>query len=142
MVVPVASAPTRCTSRAGSRHQRAASAASVQLRVWVLGLLVAMACVSIVVTLRAEPPADQRTEVERLKIEVLTLQAQLVRAIADGDACRGELGPVRTSLNQRVLEDTANRLVLDMEAAHPGYRVNRQTWTLEAAPPSPKGSQP
>lgn len=77
---------------------------------------------------------DQRelTEVERLQVEVQTLKEQLGRAIADADACRADLGPTRTRLNALVIDRDGDRLAAALEAAHPGYRVNRATWQLEA----------
>lgn len=87
-------------------------------------------------------PTPALTEVERLKVEVQTLKKQLGRAIADSDACRAEIGPIRTRLNAVVIEADGETLATAIEANHPGYRVNHTTWVLEAAPekPSAKGT--
>jgi hypothetical protein len=101
-----------------------------------LGLLL------LAVPVSAAEPTDVRTEVERLKVEVLTLKAQLARAIADGDTCRVELAPTRTRLNALAIDAEATKLAAELEAAHPGFKVNRQTWTLEALPPTGSPGKP
>ena len=105
-------------------------------------LIVALLAAGVSGVEAADPPA--LTEIEKLKVENLTLKAQLARAIADADACRGELGPTRTKLNQLVVQAEVDRLASEIDAAHPGFRVNRQTWTLEPAPatPPPPGPRP
>lgn len=90
----------------------------------------------------ATSATDARTEVERLQVEALTLTAQLARAIADADACRVELAPTRTRLNALALQAQGDKLAAAIEAAHPGMRVNRSTWLLEAAPVTPSAPGP
>lgn len=104
----------------------------------VLGVF--LACAGASSNIRASVPDDATP----LRLEVLQLKRQLARAVADADACRGDLGSLRTRLNAIVVEAEVERVAAAIEAANPGQRVNRQTLAIEpAATMAPaKGPQP
>jgi hypothetical protein len=79
-------------------------------------------------------PAPALSDVEALRWENYRLKSQLVQAIAQADACRVELAPLRTRINTEALRADLEGLTRDLERAHPGYTFNGQTGALEATP--------
>lgn len=114
-------------------------------RLLMVALVGALALVVCTDRARAEGPllpTPALSEVDKLKIEIFTLKQQLARSIADADACRSELGPVRTRLNEVAIAVEADTLATFLAAQHPGYQVNRTTWTLEVPPAKPSAPGP
>jgi hypothetical protein len=79
-------------------------------------------------TLAQEAP--QLTEVQRLEYELAKTQSQLHAALAEREACRVELVPVRGEW----VKATIAKMKAGIEAAHPGYELNVQTGMLEPKP--------
>ncbi len=95
------------------------------------------ACFLLGVGVRAVADPPKLTDAEKAKIEIVTLKAQLARAIADADAVRIELAQVRTAYNAIAIEREAAAPGAALEAAHPGTKWNPKTGTLDAAPEKP-----
>lgn len=137
LVAFLACAARSCTARAAAvAYARAPRRSTLgRLTVQILPIVFALTAPGV---LAADGPSEAA-----LRLEILQLKRTLARAIADADACRAELGPVRTNLNAIAVEAEVERVAKDIEAASPGRRVNRQTLALEDAPtPARKGPQP
>lgn len=77
------------------------------------------------------------SDVDRLRIQIVDLQAQLADAYAQTDACRVQLAPYRKAENDAAVQKARSELKARIEAAHPGYAFDVETRHL-----TPKPSQP
>lgn len=95
-------------------------------RVWgmLLALLVAAA-------VAAQGPTAMLTEIDQLRIENTKLFTMLRASLEEADTCRGQLAQPRAAATGQQLQEKLARLKADIEAAHPGYRLNVDTWQLE-----------
>lgn len=87
-----------------------------------------------------EPPA--LTELDRLRLQVVALQRALSREQAENDGCRAVLGPLRATANTQAVEQAEAAAVAAIEAAHPGFTLDRRTGSLVAKPEPPAKDEP
>ncbi len=115
----------------------------------VLAVVVGVLAVSArVQTQAAQPPekkAEQYTELEQAKVDLLYLDAQLAQARSELlatqqalGACYGVLGPVRAKADSDRLTGKQQALIAAIEQAHPGYTMDPTTGTLVKKPNPPK----
>jgi hypothetical protein len=89
--------------------------------------------------------APHLSELEQLRVTLLTTRAQLAQTVADLratqqalGACYGALGPVAAKADSDRLTEEQSALIADIEKAHPGYMFNAKTGTLMKKPDPPK----
>jgi hypothetical protein len=91
-----------------------------------------------------QPPT--MTEADRLKIDVLNLQAQLTKALAEKADCYAVLGPLQAKANAGVISDRAQQLRSEFGEKFPDY-----DWTPDVGftkkpkpvdPPTMNGKKP
>jgi hypothetical protein len=104
-----------------------------------LPLLVVLVLVAIVGLRAQEQPA--LSEIERLKFEVINLQAQLARALAERSDCFATLGPLQAHANSQAIDRQLQALKADVETQHPGYEFNVQTGQLTKKPEPPPAAK-
>lgn len=74
------------------------------------------------------------TEVERLRWELAAARSQLHAALAEREACRAQLVPIRGDAVKRELSEVKAAI----EAAHPGWEFILETGRLTKKPETPK----
>lgn len=112
----------------------------------MLALCAIQCAVFIAHSVSAVQQDREYTEVDRLRLERMALLRQVSTLQAEGDACRALLGPLRARANQEQLQREEDATVRAIEAAHPGFTVDRQSGRLVATPvpekePAPDGGK-
>jgi hypothetical protein len=84
------------------------------------------------------------TELDTVRLEKLALARQVAALQAEGDACRAILGPLRARAAQDEIDRLEAATFAAIEAAHPGFRIDRQSGRLVAIPvgEEPPASEP
>lgn len=68
-----------------------------------------------------KPTAAALTQVEILALENIDLKLQLAEAVKVADACRAEIGPMRSTLNAQKVSEQAAKLKSALESVRPGF---------------------
>jgi hypothetical protein len=74
------------------------------------------------------------TELEQSWVIILQLRTAYARLLADADACRAQLGPLRADAASRELTEDEATLRAKIEAGHPGYAWNPKTGVFTKTP--------
>ena len=87
------------------------------------------------------PTVPALTELEQAWWTILQLRTAYATVLAEADACRAQLGPLRAKAASEQLTLEEATLKVRIEAGHPGFRWNPKTGqftTIGPPPPAPK----
>jgi hypothetical protein len=76
------------------------------------------------------PVAEQLTEMDKLRLEVINLKYRLADVGKDYAQCLADKGPLQDQANQQFLQVETQRVVEAINAAHPGFTFDPKKGTL------------